>query len=396
VESLGLNTDTAELAAARAAQRKVKPGLAFAMSLLVPGSGQLYCGKRRGAVTMAFFAGAVLVALFVGGDGGNNVLLGVALRAAIVLYGFGFLDAYFTAREVNRGIDEWVDGANPRVAAVLNLVTTGFGYFYLGQKAKGLIIFFALKVLGVAIASGHGKTATILSIVSEIVLAVLAFDAWRLAREEQKHDKAWDVADGVTPAADIPDTQEGLGPALPIALSGLMVLNYVLLVAVGVALPDYRKIDQSTTVITPMQDGAQEYRNAQYKVAATIGPSWVLVPSSGAPAFFEAEHMNGGCSLTFIPQAELWNSMSTGELLLRELRQKFPKTQLMSERDGTLGGRKSHASSFAIDINGAQLRQRYTSVRKGLTTYVLIETVPATWDGCDADLESMVKSVKWE
>jgi len=49
---------------------------------------------------------------------------------------FAFLDAYFTALEINSGAGELIDAVNPRVAVVLNLLTAGLGYFYLGERTK--------------------------------------------------------------------------------------------------------------------------------------------------------------------------------------------------------------------------------------------------------------------
>jgi hypothetical protein len=52
---------------------------------------------------------------------------------ALSLYAFAGLDAYATVAEHNIGIDADAPD-NPRVAAILNLMTNGFGYVYLGWK----------------------------------------------------------------------------------------------------------------------------------------------------------------------------------------------------------------------------------------------------------------------
>jgi hypothetical protein len=49
---------------------------------------------------------------------------------------------------MNAGIDIHVDVQNPRVAAVLNFLTNGFGYFYLrGERIKGFTVFIVLTFL---------------------------------------------------------------------------------------------------------------------------------------------------------------------------------------------------------------------------------------------------------
>lgn len=63
---------------------------------------------------------------------------GNGLAVAFVLWIFAFLDAYFTALEINSGGDEQVDPVNPRVAVTLNLLTAGLGYFYLASAQKAL------------------------------------------------------------------------------------------------------------------------------------------------------------------------------------------------------------------------------------------------------------------
>ncbi len=119
--------------------RRKKPGLAFLLSLLVPGAGHFYCGKTiAGIWTLGFFAAFVGVMRFVDPQQSMN-LWGFCLRGAVVLYTYAFLDAYFSAREINAGTDSVMTGSNPRIAAVLNLLTNGFGYFYLGKRKQGLI-----------------------------------------------------------------------------------------------------------------------------------------------------------------------------------------------------------------------------------------------------------------
>lgn len=122
------------------------PGLAFLISLLLPGLGQFYCGKvKRGLWTLVFFllamAGVVFLFPHLEKEG-FDTLWAIAFRTALVLYGFGFLDAYLTAREMSAGTHQHML-ENPRVAAVLNLLTRGFGYWYVGERKKAIVFSFS-------------------------------------------------------------------------------------------------------------------------------------------------------------------------------------------------------------------------------------------------------------
>lgn len=146
-------------------------GRAWLFSMLAPGAGQLYVGARkRGFWMLVFFAIAVALMVIAQGD---VVWLGV--RLAVMIYAFAGLDAYLTAREHNRGID--VDTSdNPRVAALLNLTTSGFGYIYLGQVRAGYAIAMIL-VLNVI----YRATGEVLPLLAELIMLSLALHAYRIA-----------------------------------------------------------------------------------------------------------------------------------------------------------------------------------------------------------------------
>lgn len=89
--SLGLN-DPAPIGACTPEPRHKSAGLAFLLSGLIPGVGQIYCGKiGRGAFTLGFWAlGGVLCI-----SGGPTEVVGLGLVVTLVLWIFSFLDAYF-------------------------------------------------------------------------------------------------------------------------------------------------------------------------------------------------------------------------------------------------------------------------------------------------------------
>lgn len=196
------------------------PALAFALALLLPGAGQLYSGaRRRGLVTLAFSIGFLAATLSLGPD---HAFGGAALRAVLLLYVFGFLDAYFTAREVNRGLAAAL-GENPRVAAILNLIAPGFGYFYLSQRAKGLFVFLAFRLLpSVALTEGWLMVAA--SLGQELVAALVAADAYRIAQRPR--------AFALERAAEA-EAGPGLPAFVPLGCAALLLTVYVLLMLIG-------------------------------------------------------------------------------------------------------------------------------------------------------------------
>ena len=109
----------------------------------------------------------------------STTIVGEALVVMLVLWIFSFLDAYFTAIEINRGQDDLVDEQNPRVAVTLNLLTAGFGYFYLGERTKGLTLFVVMQVARLVVPStgvlGHLDRA------GALCRAVVSWQTMRIA-----------------------------------------------------------------------------------------------------------------------------------------------------------------------------------------------------------------------
>src|ERR1700720_4746161 len=162
--------------------------LAFFLSLLLPGLGQFYCRKNsRAAWTMGLFLISLSVTIWLtptlASDPATALIWGVLLRFAVFLYVFAFLDAYFTAREMTAGTDPFI-AENPRVAAILNLLTRGFGYFYLGQRTLGFAVFFGLMFFQAPLA----KTAAG-GLVIELILAAMGAHATASLAKTRK--KSW-------------------------------------------------------------------------------------------------------------------------------------------------------------------------------------------------------------
>lgn len=290
------------------------PGAAFFLSLLAPGVGQLYCGKRsRGVWTLVFFVVGIAAAVFgwilleQDSTKGSELLLGTGLRAALALYVFAFLDAYYTARELSDGTDSQMV-YNPRVAAILNFLTRGFGYWYLDERRKGVFIFFLIGVATRASRNVQNPTyAALLELGIEIVVAVLAADAYRIARHQNElhREKLASVSAPATALAPSP----GLQPHIPLTLAGLFVAAYVGFVAPGILMPNYDTIDQNSVQITELEDRLT-YQNPKYGVEVQVPFTWQFTEAQ-AGVFAQAEHTEENCMAIFwrIPDSRglRWN-----------------------------------------------------------------------------------------
>src|SRR5713226_9816321 len=252
------------------------PALAFLLSLLLPGLGQFYCRKNsRGAWTLVFFLIALgvtiwLTPMFVGTSAGAVALAwGVLLRVAVFLYVFAFLDAYFTAREMTAGIDPFI-AESPRVAAILNLLTRGFGYFYLGQRAAGFAVFIGFGIFLQSILNSFGKEDHAASgLFMEAVLAGLAIHAYGIARKREK-----EILATIEPSPQFA-AMGGLPSAVPIGLAVVFAAAYLGLACIGFFLPDYSAIDQTRARISP-EDEQTVYTNPEYGIEYRAPAGWTL------------------------------------------------------------------------------------------------------------------------
>lgn len=217
--SLGLN-DNPPLGALAPEPRHKSAGTAFALSFLIPGTGQLYCGKNAsGGMTLGFWLlGLVLCFAHVSQD-----VRGEGIFVMFVLWIFSFLDAYFTATEINRGQDDLVDGQNPRVAVTLNLLTAGFGYFYLGDRSKGIVLFVVMQVARMA--------NTKLAVLVGLVQLIAAADAYRIAHRQVTESLAMA---GQAPLQNVSASR--LPVQVPVALACLLVAGALVLAVIGLTL----------------------------------------------------------------------------------------------------------------------------------------------------------------
>ena len=230
--SLGLNLNQ-PIGAFVPEPRHKSAGRAFALSLLLPGLGQFYCGKiGRGGMTLAFWLLGLIFCI----ARPSTAVVGEALVVMLTLWIFSFLDAYFTAIEINKGQDDLVDEQNPRVAVTLNLLTAGFGYFYLGEQVKGLFLFVAIQVARFALPT-RGFWGISIGLVLVGVQLVVALDAYQIARRKVKEALG---AEPVIAAAASPAPTSRLPVQVPVVLACILPVGFVVLVVIGLAVNSIR------------------------------------------------------------------------------------------------------------------------------------------------------------
>jgi hypothetical protein len=364
------------------------PGVAFFLSLLVPGLGQFYCGEKRRALwTFFFFAlGFGMVIGFAGStmEEGTN-FLGIGLRTSLVLYVFSFLDAYFTAREMTDGTSTLLS-YNPRVAAVLNLLTHGFGYWYLDEKRKGVILFVLVGIADRAASASHATSVTgPLSILVEIVLAVMAVDAYRIANRMNEKNLA-----SITRAPAPLQPAAALKPALPVVLASLLALGYLGLVVIGILMPEEQDIDQTQAVIRKLDSGTI-YANGKYKVEVRVPRGWT-VEKGEEKQFVSATNLDGGCSL--IVTRSVGIPFVTARLLpaelLKELQKGQPGYKLIATKTSHIGNRIGQDIVYSVLFNNVEVTQTYAYVQSGFWIDMMIITMAEPLRSrCEPDLKTM-------
>ncbi len=369
-------------------KKRHSAGFAFLISLFIPGSGQIYCGKKiRGIPILMFslFAAAGLLAFNT-----NSSWWGASLRALIALYVFSFLDAYYTAREVNTGKDP-PPYQNPRVATVLNLLTNGFGYFYLGERAKGLIVFMVMRLLGFALAS--------VPWLWELMILAVAIDAYRIGRRDLVRGKAspllvssgvlqLGLAEEYVPAPPPPEkivqppSVEGsrLPPAVPLSLAGFLACLYASMVFLGAIMPDYRVLDQSRV---SFQQTAEEriYSNARYGAELHVPVQWNF-DFADRGFLVQAASADGICRVGLMIDSisPILGLESGKDTVVAKVLGENPNLRLVGQRTSKLGVHPAYEVTFSQSLNDDEYLTRYILARKGMTLYSLVMTNRARFD----------------
>jgi TM2 domain-containing membrane protein YozV len=347
--------------------------LAFLLSLLLPGLGQFYCRKNsRGAWTMVFFLISLGVTLWLtpmlGGEAAAGIALGwgVLLRVAVFLYGFAFLDAYFTAREMTAGTDPFI-AENPRVAAILNLLTRGFGYFYLGQRALGFAVFIGLgifqQVIVHSLSAGNEAAGPLLL---EFILAGLGIHAYDIARKREK-----EILASIEPPPQLA-AATSLPSAVPVGLAALLAAAYLGLCCIGLLMPNYSAIDQSHARISV---GPKEtvYSNPTYGIEFTAPATWTLTDQDTKyPVGARRNDDVCAADLRLVAWSPVLSADSYARALSAQLERPENKaSRLAQNTPSTLGGLPARDIVLAIEQNGNHVTEHQIAAKKGMTLYIL-------------------------
>jgi len=386
METLNLNANAAGPSAGLAVpltevDRK-RPWLAWLLSFFCPGAGQLYCGfGGRGITTLVIFWAAALVTVL---SHAPALQWGIALRYALALWCFATLDAFFSAREMNSGIAPLMEGANPRVAAILNLTTKGWGYFYLGKKGPGIAVFLLLITLDGTLRTLKGPPRLWLSAIAEVVMIGLCVHAYLLGRNQ--------LAPSLPPET-IASTEDGLSVGVPVACAAFVAANYLLLVLLGLMLPNYKPVDQSKAVIEE-RAAAIIYRNAKYGVSIEFPSGWSL--SRPENQFVMGSRPGGGCVVQLMAAAELpfvTRKNNTNEIIRLLTAKGYVYEQ---QRNSHLGNLAASEVTFRHHQgDDGEIDQSYLFTKKGLSSYVLITSMSdEVRSKCEALSEQIRSSVR--
>jgi hypothetical protein len=313
------------------------------------------------------------------------LLWGINFRITVFLYLFAFLDAFFTAREMTAGTDAFI-AESPRVAAILNLLTRGFGYFYLGKRTLGFVIFIGFGFFQRIIMQSmtHADSAGA-GFFLEFVQIGLAADAYRIAREREKQI----LATVQLPASPI---STGLPTAIPIALALLLVAGYFALSASGLFLPDYSHIDQSAARVSHDVQGVN-YQNPAYGVAMRAPNSWTI---EREPSYFAlAIRADHGCSASLRPYA--WSPLLgldsyKGQLSYQLSKEKNTIGKVVDDHSAVLSGLRARDIRLFVKQDKNLLVEHHVIARKGMTLYVLstyelaIDEQTSADPSCSSDL----------
>lgn len=344
--------------------------LAFVLALIVPGTGQMYAGRySAGLATLLVFLLSLLVAVTSFGHTAG----GYGLYFAVSLYVYGFLDAYFGVLEHNAGIAGAVSGSNPRTAATLNFMTNGFGYFYLGERMKGVLMFVGMGLARNLVnrAMPHSPVLMLLWILVQIGFA---WDAWRIARRQlllsapELAGHSWKAA----AAGQIP-------PILPLAVTAVVGLPFMGWMLLGVIGQGAAGIDAAKAQITTTPAGLT-YTNRAAGVRALLPSGWTL---GTKPGELSASSAAGTCRVLVLREYLL----KTPQGYMKSVDAQLSKKQGFSvhdRRQGTLDGRPSAEMDITI---GTSVAEHMACARVGRSLYSLIAVARDDDSSCPGQLD---------
>jgi hypothetical protein len=157
---------------------------------------------------------------------------------------------------------------------------------------------------------------------------------------------------------------------VPITCGAFVAVSYLMLVALGLLLPNYEPIDESRAEVEKTSV-ATTYRNPKYRVSIEFPPGWELsYPTT--KQFVMGVRPGGGCVVQFMAAAEL--PFVTRQAQVREIvRILTPKGYVYEqERSTELGGFAASEVTFRHKRDQGEIDQKYLFAKKGLSSYILI------------------------
>jgi hypothetical protein len=301
----------------------------------------------------------------------DSLLLGVLLRTAICIYLFAFFDAFRSAAEISSGRDR-VLPYNPRVAAVLNLTTRGFGYFYLGERKLGFIVFFGLLVV-MQITRAAGIPA--LDVLLEIVLVGMAVHAYRMATRLNPAEES-------LPPVNDELRHSRLTPVV-FAFAGVIVLAYAGLTVLGSVasafVPNYGRIDQTQSNLN-VEGNTTTYTNRKYGVRLRLEGLWVP-EKSDTVAFCFLTNREKFVQVLFVAEG-VWPMTRLESYSKKVIGQFIAQTgaKIEEERALKVGGLEGRRLTFRVQHGGFEIRQGLLLAKKDATVYGVWVNAPAFMD----------------
>jgi hypothetical protein len=357
-------------------ENRRNPVLALLLSLVFPGLGHLYLRFWRHAAWIIGFELLCLLAIIAG----TGQFHASALIIVPALYLFAVIDAFFTAREWNAGVTGWLIGANPRITAILNLTTKGFGYFYLGDRAKGIVCFLAMFVAQALLLQHSNIWTQVLAVSLQVAVAL---DGYRVARERlfAAHPELHVTVDPEgNPSADVVEQANpgGLRPTLAMGFFGLlgatMLISYATLMALnGHAVRSNGNLEQGPAGLT--------FSNSHEGIELTVPEGWNPFRSEDDLVALQAD----GFSLIVEEQFATYSVNTMLSLTEKNLKSGHPEVTF-TPVTATLAGRS--AAGFETSYkssHGVDLRQRILGVRRGFKILILIETRRSSEDRATLD-----------
>jgi hypothetical protein len=355
---------------------------AFLISLIFPGIGQVYAKRRTaGWVTFGFFTVISLTAL-----GAvlreQATVTGVAIFCAISIYIFGFLDAYFSALEYNQGISSYLIGGNPRIAAILNFLTTGIGYFYLGDRGKGILIFVGLNLVrqGFVRATSGSHWVNDLWL---ILQAAMAYDAYRVARKRllesfpQLANHSWRSA-----------ASGQLTPAVPVILAMILALPVIGLIGLG------RYVENLTGMRTTAGDVQStplgvEYTNKDLGLKLILPDGWQISQAKDETMInaFKTDQ-DSECRVVLM-RTFSWNSPEGFQKAMEREVARKPGFSVYGHTKGTLGSLPAALMRVGV---GTEITEQIATAKVGMTIYTLIGVNHSEDNACTSQLDQIRNS----